>query len=425
MRKAKVYLASFLCISFLFASGIVRAGTFYREYWANWDPNINNCSGRLRVNDTELSLHEEFGRRSEARANGLALMKVEEDIFGLESAELYLEMWGGHPGTANKRFYLNGRQAYQVPETGTAAGNCTYGYPKIPLKVGHLVQGTNALQFVCDRGDSFWGHFILDNAAIRCFLKPNHPELIRSGMERFSAQVELADTSNSLNDMVRVSLSYQDQFKDSIRSVDYFGRYFGFDDDGDGRDNGWHGYTQKRLPRNHIGTSSTAPFEVVWDTTMVPSQSGAMAIRAVVHLKNGLKYVTDTLDGLSFDAGRDRVEMYKCSEMPAPFWSRASRVSKATINLPEDVGVIRRALLMVKIWDGGEGNVKEPFRINGIPYSITSGKAIHDVVFTIAGIDPSNLRGGDNEITLVSDTEHHGIEVLLPGPVLIVRYGRR
>jgi len=32
------------------------------------------------------------------------------------------------------------------------------------------------------------------------------------------------------------------------------------------------------------------------------------------------------------------------------------------------------------------------------------------------------LKPGKNEMTLLCDTEHHGVEILLPGPVIIVRY---
>jgi hypothetical protein len=114
--------------------------------------------------------------------------------------------------------------------------------------------------------------------------------------------------------------------------------------------------------------------------------------------------------------------MYKRSSMPTPFWSRDSKEKKAAIKLPKDISSLKRAQLMIKIWDGGEGKVKEPFKINGHPYSITSRRAVHDVVFTIDEVDPEHLKPGENQITLLSDTEHHGIEVLLPGPVLIVCY---
>ncbi|MBW8042508.1 MAG: hypothetical protein FVQ85_21280 [Planctomycetes bacterium] len=424
MKRITVVVMALYALLAFFCNA-VNAGQFYREYWAKWDEKITNCRGRLRVNDTELSLHETFGKRSEAKANGLMLVSVNEDLFQLKQAQLYLEMWGGHPGTSNKRFLPNGKEIYHVPEVGAAAGHCTYSYPVIPLKVHHLVTGVNAFQFACDRGDSFWGHFIIDNAAVRCFLKPDHPDLVRVRLEGFSAKVKLSNSSNVLQDITEVTIWCPVEFEKSILSADYFGRYPGFDDDGDGSENDWHGFTQKKQYQNHIGSASKTPFAVKWNTSMIRSQSEPMAIRAVVHLKGGFHYVTDVLEGLTFLPKRSRVEMYKCSSMPTPFWSRASQGKKAVIELPEDISSLQRVQLMIKIWDGGEGNVKEPFKINGHPYSITSRRAVHDVVFTVTKINPRHLKPGKNQITLLSDTEHHGIEVLLPGPVLIARYNEK
>ena len=45
----------------------------------------------------------------------------------------------------------------------------------------------------------------------------------------------------------------------------------------------------------------------------------------------------------------------------------------------------------------------------------------HDLLYRIIPIDPALLYKGRNEIMLLSDTEHHGIEVLLPGPGIVVR----
>jgi hypothetical protein len=421
MKRTIVVIMAFFVL-LIFLGKTVNAGQFYREYWAEWDETITNCRGRLRVNDTELSLHKTFGKRSEAKANGLMLVSIDEDLFNIKTAQLYLEMWGGHPGTSGKRFLPNGKQFYNVPEAGAAAGHCTYSYPVIPVKVNHLVTGTNAFQFACDRGTSFWGHFIIDNATVRCFLKSDHPNLIQAGLKEFSANVKLSNLCNVLQDITEISISYPAEFERSIVSADYFGRYLGFDDDGDGLENDWHGFTQKKQYQNHIGSASKPPFAVKWNTSMLPSQPAPMAICAVVHLTGAYHYVTDTLDDLTFPPDRNRIEMYQCSSMPTPFWSRDSKENKAVIELPKDISSIQHAQLTIKIWDGGEGKVKEPFKINGHPYPITSRRAVHDVVFTIADVKTKHLKPGKNQITLLSDTEHHGIEVLLPGPVLIVRY---
>jgi hypothetical protein len=43
------------------------------------------------------------------------------------------------------------------------------------------------------------------------------------------------------------------------------------------------------------------------------------------------------------------------------------------------------------------------------------------VLYRQITVDPRVLVRGDNWVRVLSDTEHHGIEVLLPGPALVVR----
>jgi hypothetical protein len=421
----KAIFVLFLCITFSGHRTYNAQGIFFREYWAEFDAETSNSKGRmLRVNDAELSLHEVYGKRQEALANGFTLINVPEDLFGLQGAELYLEVWGGHPGTVNKRVIVNGKQIYPLGDDGTEEENCTYSYPVIPLKVQHLVSGQNAFQFACDRGSTFWGHFIIDEAAVRCYLKPDHPELKDNNLQNFEASVQLKPPGSTLPDRVQMSLSYPERYEESIISVEYFGRYKGFDDNGNKLDNDWHGYTHDRKYVNHIGHVTSPPYALTWDTSMIPSQTGPMAIKALVHLKGGFNYFTDMLDGLVFPAYRNNVELYKCSVLPKPFWSRASKPATATINLPRNPANAESARLMIRIWDGGEGTVKEHFKINGHPYPITSGKANHDLVFTNIEVDVKHLRSGENTFKLLSDTEHHGIEVLLPGSCLLLRYGK-
>ena len=62
-------------------------------------------------------------------------------------------------------------------------------YPRLILKVTDLVDGYNALQFACDQGTSFWGHFIVDEACLRAVLKADHPNLTAAGLLGFRATV--------------------------------------------------------------------------------------------------------------------------------------------------------------------------------------------------------------------------------------------
>ncbi|MBN2000713.1 hypothetical protein JW935_24400, partial [candidate division KSB1 bacterium] len=135
-----------------------------------------------------------------------------------------------------------------------------------------------------------------------------------------------------------------------------------------------------------------------------------------------IKYRTPVTDGLIFPRNRPRVMLFYCTDLPRPFWSRDKKESTALMLLPGDLDKVESAVLYVRIWDGGEGEVEEPFKINGHAYPITSGKAIHDVVFTRNKVDIKHLKAGENEMTLLSDTEHHGIEILLPGPCVVLKY---
>lgn len=403
-------------IEVLFAQGV-----FFREYWNVFDGAINNNlrETRLRANDPDITLHPNFGKRADSWQNGLALVQVTEDLFQLESAAVYLELWGGHPGVSNKRFVLNGKGTYAIPEQGTVENNCVYSYPLIPIKIQHLVPGTNALLFSVDRGRSFWGNMIIDEAAVRCYLKPDHPDLARLGLQGFAALVQTP--SSQVTDQTPLSVTIPASLMDSVASVDYFARYAGYDENSDMIENDWHGYTHDKKYQGHIGHSTMAPFALSWDTRWIPAQGQAMAVMARINFKSGLSYFTPVQDGLFFPAKRKRVLMVTCADLPHPFWVRAHKEQKAHFKIPFAISEIESVRLLVRIWDGGEGTVTNPFTINGHNYPITSGKANHDVVFTDCLVQLSHLKSGDNEIRLLSDTEHHGIEMLLPGPALLVR----
>ncbi|MEW6304578.1 MAG: hypothetical protein AB1705_13970 [Verrucomicrobiota bacterium] len=399
------------------------AGYFFREHWyqpgatnGNPDYEINK---RFRVNAPEAVLHPTFGSRREVRASGMMTVYAEEDLRLLTGAELYLELWGGHPHSANKRVTINGRNTYSIPEIGTASGHCTHQYPIIPLKLNELVNGYNALQFAVDQGKSFWGHFIVEQAAIKATLTNNHPALNPAGLADFSARVEAA-TDGELTTLKLVSNGAA-----RIASVEFHGHYHGYDENGDGRMDDWHGFTKARAPVAIIGSATNAPFQTAWDMTMLPAQSD-MQVRAVVRFRepSGLSYVTPPTRGLRTpERPQARVALYSARNIPPQFWSRAGRKVMTDIHVEDDPADIISAELHVVVWDGGAGKVKEYFTLNDHPFPVAGGGK-HDTIYSRLRVDPKILKRGANQIVVHSDTEHHGIEVLLPGPALVVRSRR-
>lgn len=398
---------------------------FFRQYWMEYNSSVNNTNStgrpeRPRVGDRGMSSHPDYWSRTEAQVNGLVMINIPDTIKNFDHAELCLEIWGGHPGTTKKRFQINGGQVYFIPDQPTAEGNCEYHYPTIPVDYRDLVKGNNAIQFGCDRGTAFWGHYIIDQMAIRCYITNNDYAFITGDMDEFTAIPSIK--SRILGDRVNVTLSYPLEFTRDIAAVHFFARYTGYDNNGSGKPDGWKGYTHDRKYTGHLGSDDTEPFSVVWNTEMIPDQNGPMALRALIEFRNGLLCWSDVLDGLTFPPKRQQVQIFYCPVIPRPFWSRNNNLIEAAFEIPENVSDIEKAELHVRIWDGGEGSIRDPFSLNGVPYAITTGKALHDLVYTISKVEPESLVEGLNTIRLISDTEHHGIEVCWPGPALVLKY---
>jgi hypothetical protein len=402
-------------------------GQFWRVHWYERGLEHGNPAfdPRFRVNSPEVVLHPEFGKRIEARENGLMLILAEEDLSQLTRTEFYLEAWGGHPGTANKRVTINGRSTYFLPRVGAEEMNCTYFYPCLELRLDDLVNGYNAFQFALDQGKTFWGHMLVDNACLRVALTNTHPDLLKAGLEGLRAGIRVVPSGGS-SEAFDLSLDgVTPPFQHHIESVDYWGFYFGYDENGNTLTSDWHGSTKARKPIAILGTATNVPFTLRWDTRFLPSQKD-IAVQAVLRFKgqSNLVFVTSPTGGLEIpERPSTQVTLYSSHDLPKGFWSRAGREQRCTIYLDVDPRRIERAELHVNAWTGGAGTVKDYFTLNGRHFPIAEG-ARHELVYSRMELPPGILRQGANEFELLSDTEHHGIEILLPGPCLMVRSTR-
>jgi hypothetical protein len=149
-----------------------------------------------------------------------------------------------------------------------------------------------------------------------------------------------------------------------------------------------------------------------------------MAVRAAVRFRTdtNLVFLTCASTGLEIrERTHANVVLFAPHDLPAPFWSRAGQPKTCHIDLDVNPTRIEKAELHVVTWTGGAGTVKEYFKLNGVHYPVAEG-ARHELVYSPLPVEPRNLRRGLNRIELLSDTEHHGIEVIYPGPALAVRY---
>lgn len=422
-------------------------------------------TSRFRVNDPDIVLHPKFGHRSECSANGLMLASCPFHPGDIESAELRLAVWGGHPGTTSKRFSLNGKGSYDLPPDGAEDGQCAYTFPVLSLDPRHLVEGTNALLFSCDKGSSFWGHFIVDEAILRIF--PKRASVIGSPADfgyavgDHSILPRLACRLDEESENLHVELRPGDIPESGIERVDFFLACLDYDESGsggfseladiggrDGRDghdgalscgaDDFHGFPVPGAYRGHAGTASSSPYAADFSLLMLPDQSGPMRLKAELRFPGGSGLVVDGPADIPFPTRpHSSVILCAATEMPRPFWSRAGNRLEAAIATAdamaesmaeESAGMDSsraplpvRAELIAKVWDGGRGSIVHPVELNGFPVEI-AGSGRHDFIFSRVPIDPEILVPGNQRISLLSDTEHHGIEFPLPGPALVLRF---
>jgi hypothetical protein len=398
-----------------------RVGVFWQEHWYEREKHPGHTR-RLRINAPEVVLSR-FGDRPEARENGLMIIEANEDLFHVTGAELYAELWGGHPGTANKRVTVNGRSTWETPRVGTEDGHCTFSYPVLNLPVSDLVNGANAFQWALDQGATFWGHAMVDQACLRVALTNRHPSLVEQGLAEFRATVDAQPKFEETWEIIELSLDVDPAMKERIASVTFQAWYDGYDDNGNLRRRDWHGFTLDREPVAHLGTVRDGATSWTWNVRMLPAQKN-VATRALVRFQEwpGLVYVTAAGGNLVIpDRANAVVHLYEPEDLPPSFWSRAGRAKSCAIELDVDPGRIEAAELYVISWTGGAGEVKDYFTINGHPYPVAEGSG-HTRQFNRLPVDPSVLKQGVNTIALLSDTEHHGIEILYPGPALMIRY---
>ncbi|MEO0532205.1 MAG: hypothetical protein AAF266_16790, partial [Planctomycetota bacterium] len=170
----------------------------------------------------------------------------------------------------------------------------------------------------------------------------------------------------------------------------------------------------------HVGTAFAQPYVFKWDTTWVPDQLPE-GVRLVARVQNGAGVwsVTPVVSRLSLQRPGVSVRLLKAVEVDTYLGVRDGEEKDVEFEVPE--GVARRATaarLALRTWHGWDGH-HHPLRFNDTEMPIHGRDHFYD--FDLLPVSAALVRPGTNELTIRSDTHHHMLEVLWPGPALIVR----
>lgn len=343
-----------------------------------------------------------------------------DDVFDAVKLEFGASYWGGHIGTSNQMFRVNNSPKYNIPHPQTPGRHYCYSRNIIGRKaqsvpINYLKKGKNTVTLYCGPQICYsfnWPHYIVYSAFLRIYYssdKLNEKPII-----------ELTGNRDDLH--YYPSYRVLAENKDDIESIHFVGKYLDYDRAGDGRLYKWH---YQIFKGKWLSTLDHSPFhgnkyECQWDNSWVPLQEKPVELAACVNFRSGLKYMTESVKDHSFNLSYP-VKMFVSKDVPEAFDARNGDVEYCTIEV-SDLRFAKSAMLAIASWSGATSTgAPHEVRVNGVQVGDNFG-VFHDFSYDMLPLPVHLLREGTNTISFYSEYEGHSLEVLWPGPALLVKY---
>jgi len=392
-----------------------RPGDVYKEYVVN---NFGNRAWRVTN-----PLASDAGAK-EFLPNPILELNV-PDLEGAVRAEVMLDRWGGHLHTKRPRLRFNENDWLDLPPPKMSEGQDlpdNYYFqdnPIIPVPLQHLKAGINRIEGTCGHArEDGWGQWGLYSLLVRLYLDP-------AKAPHCKGRIVSPSPGDTLGENPSIVLEADES---RVSRVEVFAWYEGYDENGDGCFTDWHGgwfqpdRGQPATWLGHVGTLTTPPLRVAWDTRWVPDQSpGQVRLVARIADKSGTWFVTDEVPNLSLRRTGERVVLHRVSHLPEEFGVRAGERKSCVFTLPADYNPasVVEVGLHYRTWHGWDKH-HAPYRLND--YESPHRGNNHHYDYDVHLIPPEKIKPGNNIFTIFSETKHHMLEVLWPGPALTVRY---
>jgi hypothetical protein len=294
--------------------------------------------------------------------------------------------------------------------------------PVVEVPLEHLQQGTNIFDADCDEEGGFgWGQWGLNSLVLRIYYDPE----VKGSALGLSGAIVSPSSGDSIPENPQI-----DVVADAIAGVariDLLASYDGYDEDGDGAHTGWHESHFQLIRgeaneiRDHVGTLWRQPYRTNWRTHWVPDQApGGVSLVARVQDSRGYWFVTEIIKDLSLVRLGETVRIFPARGMTEDHGVRAGETKECFFDLPahESVATITEAAIHFRTWHGWDGH-HDPIQVNDHSMPVDGKNHFYD--YDLLEVPPSALRAGENVFRVHSDTEHHQLEVLWPGPALVTR----
>ncbi len=395
-------------------------GEMYREFAKH-----NGGNRDWRVTDHQAV--KKFERAADHLPNS-KLELVIEDLQHAVRAEMLLDRWGGHRGTINKRVRLNENDWILIPEIETVPKGIRpeqlmyQDNPIVVVPLSHLKEGVNIFEGDCDEQGGFgWGQWGLYSMVVRVYYDPEK----KANGNRIQGRITAPAFGDTFDESPTIQVSADAEM--GVTRIDVLASYDGFDEDGDGVFDGYHeshfqlANGQANEIRNHVGTLWRKPYRMKWNTRWVPDQRcESIKLLARIQDSRGYWLVTEPVEQLSLRRSADSVKLYRAIDVPENFSVRVDETKSCRFVIPDSDPIMSasEAALHLRTWHGWDGH-HEPIKINDHEMPVDGKNHFYD--YDVLEFPAEKLRSGENTFTMHSKTEHHMLEVLWPGPAIVVR----
>lgn len=393
----------------------VKSGSIFREY--HWYRSLEDKEEFLRVGGKyDYKTYDKFFPTTRHKA-GQILLAEELDLDKATHAELVVERLQSHEDTRDLQIRINGQAWLPIPEPALipdTATNYMFHYsPRINLPLQYIAKGEAHFELKVDSSQAWnWPQNIIYGITLRIYYES----------DKLDRRASITGLEAGVNLEAQQPLSLSHPKVDKIKHVDYLGLYQDVNWQGDGIYQQWQFHSHRTQIRNHIGSSSTSPFKVIWNTEWVPDQAQKIKIMARVTTDDGLIYYTPEVVGLTLD--RDyAVHLIKPYDQPA-FWVTRSGTFAQQFYMPSWLDELQAAKLFWRSWSPC---YSEGFELNGQALAIEEDWPCYAYFEHSQPLqDLSLLKSGQNKLETLKTPLHdgkmvHGMEIQWPGIMLKVK----
>jgi hypothetical protein len=347
-----------------------------------------------------------------------------DDLKEAVNAEIALNFWGGHIGTSDQTFKVNGSKKINFPQPNTPGNpycyfRCILGNRPVKIPVEMLKKGRNIFTFFCGKQICYgfnWPLYWMNSFTVRVYYDMNLKKCVKGDVKK-------AEESDVAHNLVGFNTVVDDPTL--VESVEYIGYYEDYDLDGDGNLTGWQYTLNNGIWDRIIGRQYISPYNATWNNNWVPQQNGKIKIVAKINSRNGLSYLTRPIEYNKLRQHNSFVKIYQTPILDEYFGVRTGDQKQCKIVITDSLSNAISAYLVLSSWSGeSEDGEVHMVGINGKMIAESPGK-LHEWAFLRIPVPIEYLRTGDNTFFIYSKTEGHMFEVNYPGPSILIRFSTR